>query len=312
MAPCCSIMINGFLRSYTCSLSLCVANLRFSSQLTKGRPKPQKVNRKNTGEKLAETRATRTHANSPHVSTSGTPIQSASSVAKPSQTPITPFRMRAVGTTFHADVSTQRCAHQPTSQADRPCVNTTNQWNEQALTGLRSSDPVRPNPNLQKTSFLAGIPYSSPDLSAPSLSPSKPSQARPSSASPSSPRRQGRIPSTGSRTLVMDVAQALQEAQTTAEAEVTAECSIPFSVPQQVEPPVLSSEKSELDFDNYSGRVMPSLAEEGSSARQGVNPDLFVQKETEINPEVKGQEQKTSPDSLPSVRPGTSCIEIRE
>ena len=167
VAPCCSIMINGFLRSYTCSLSLCVANLHFSSQLTKGRPKPQKVNRKNAGEKLAETRATRTLANSPHVPTPGTPIQSASLVAKPSLTPITPFRVRAAGTTFHADVSTQRCAHQPTSQADRPSVDATNQWNEQALMGIRSSDPVRPNPNLQKKSFLAGIPYPSPDLLLP-------------------------------------------------------------------------------------------------------------------------------------------------
>ena len=110
----------------------------------------------------------------------------------------------------------------------------------------------------------------------------------------------------------MDVAQALQEAQVTTEAEVTAECSIPFAVPQQVEPPVLSSEKYELDFDNYSGLVMPSLAEEGSSARQGVNPDLSEQKETEINPGVKGQKQKTSPDSLPPAWPGTSCIEICE
>ena len=108
----------------------------------------------------------------------------------------------------------------------------------------------------------------------------------------------------------MDVAQALQEAQSTTEAEATAKCSIPFAVPQQ--PPVLSSEKFELDFDNHSGRVTPSLAEESSAARKGVNPNLFVQKETEINPEVKGQGQKISPDSLPPVRPGTSCIEIRE
>ena len=306
-------MINGFLRSDTCSLSLCVANLRSSSQLTKGRPKPQKVNRKNTGDKLAETRATRTLVNSPRVPTSGTPSQSTSLVAKPLQTPITPFRIRAVGTTFHADVSTQLCAHQSTNQADRSSVNTTtNLWNEQALMGVRSSDPVRPNPNLQKKPFLAGIAHPPLDLSTPSLSPSKPSQARPSSASPSSPRRQGRIPSTGSRTLVMDVAQALQEAQATAEAEATAKSSIPCAAPQQVEPPALPSEKSELDFDKYSGRVMPSLAEEGPFARQGVSPELFVQKKTEIDPEVRRQEQQTCPDSLSPVRQGTSCIELRE
>lgn len=278
--------------------------MHFSSQLTKERPKPQKTNRKDTGKKPAETRTTSTLANSPHLPTPRTPFQSG---AKPSQTPITPPRIRAVGTTL----STQLCAHQPTSQADTPSANTADQWNELALMGDRSSDPAR-TLNLQKKPFLAGIDHSAPGLSIAPLSSPKPSQARPSSASPRSPRRQGRIPSTGSRTLVMDVAQALQEAQAITEAEVTTKGPIPFAAPQQVELPALPIENCKSDFDKFSGRVMPSLAEENLSTRQSVNPENVMQMKPEINPEVRRQEEQTCPDAPPPVWQDTSCIDIRE
>jgi hypothetical protein len=105
----------------------------------------------------------------------------------------------------------------------------------------------------------------------------------------------------------MDVAQALQEAQATTEAEVIAKSPIPFAAPRQVELPALPTEKRKSGFDKYSGHVMPLLAEEGSS---GVNHELALQMEVEINSNARGREN-TCPDSLPPVQ-DTSCIEIRE
>jgi hypothetical protein len=110
----------------------------------------------------------------------------------------------------------------------------------------------------------------------------------------------------------MDVAQALQEAQaTTTEAEVTAKSPISFATPRQAELPALPIEKRKSGFDKYSGQVMPSFAEEDSSARQGVNPELVMQMEVGINPDVRRQEQ-TCPDSLRPVQQDTNCIVIRE
>jgi hypothetical protein len=111
----------------------------------------------------------------------------------------------------------------------------------------------------------------------------------------------------------MDVAQALQEAQTTTitEAEVTAKNPIPFAAPRQVDLSALPIEKRKSGFDTYSGQGMPSLTEEGPFARQGVNPELVVQMEVKINPDVKGQEH-TCPDSLLPVQKDTNCIEICE
>ncbi|KAH9992667.1 hypothetical protein BJV77DRAFT_427565 [Russula vinacea] len=90
-------MINGFLRSYLYSLSFSVDN---SSQLTKGRPKPKKVYRKNVGEKLAETTVTRPFASPPCVPTPRPSVQNAMALAAtPSQTPVTAPPTHDVGPT---------------------------------------------------------------------------------------------------------------------------------------------------------------------------------------------------------------------
>lgn len=107
----------------------------------------------------------------------------------------------------------------------------------------------------------------------------------------------------------MDVAQAFQEAQTaTTEADVTAHSPIPYAAPQQVKLPALPIEKRKSGFDKYPGHVMQSLAEECLSSRQDLKPELDMQKEVEINSDVRGQEQ-TYPDNLLQ---DTRFIEIRE
>ncbi|KAN0105279.1 hypothetical protein V8E52_011193 [Russula decolorans] len=280
-----------------------------------GRPlvHPKRANQKNTGEWLSKTRVTSTLASSPRVPTPGPPVKSAIAqpatvTVVPSQSPITPPPTRAVGATSHTDVPTQPRSRQPTSQTDRPSADTTDQRNEQTSMAVRSSDLARPTtPNLQGKPFLVGIARPLPGLSTPPSSPTNPSQARPPSASPRSPRRQSRIPSTGSRALVMDVAQAFQGAQAvTTEADVTVPSPIPYAAPRQAELPALPIEKRKSGFDKYPGHVIPSLAEEG---RQDLKPELNMQKEVEINSDVRGQEQ-TYHDNLSPVRQDTRFIEI--
>ncbi len=111
----------------------------------------------------------------------------------------------------------------------------------------------------------------------------------------------------------MDVAQALQEAQeATTEAEVTAQSPISHPAPGQVKPelPALPIEKRKSGFDMYSDHVMPSLAEEGLSTRQSIQPELDMQ-EVEVDPDVRGEEQTYLDGFLP-VQQDTRFIEIRE
>ena len=104
----------------------------------------------------------------------------------------------------------------------------------------------------------------------------------------------------------MDVAQAFQGVQAvTTEAEVTAQSPIPYAAPRQAGLPALPIEKRN---DKYSVHVIPSLAEEG---RQDAKPELNMQKEVEINSDVRGREQ-TYHDNLSPVQQDTHFIEIRE
>jgi hypothetical protein len=109
----------------------------------------------------------------------------------------------------------------------------------------------------------------------------------------------------------MDVAQAFQEAQVAiTEAGATAQSPIPYAAPRQVELPALPIEKRKSGFDKPPGHVIPALAEEGLT-RQDLKPELNIQKEVEINSDVRGQEQ-TYPDNLSPARKDTRFIEIRE
>jgi hypothetical protein len=111
----------------------------------------------------------------------------------------------------------------------------------------------------------------------------------------------------------MDVAQTFKEAQATTETEVTAQGPISHAVPRQVEFPqaALPIEKPKLGLDKRSYHVTSSLAEEGLSTRQALKPKLNMQKDVEINSNVRGQE-KTYQDNLSPVQQDTRYIEIRE
>ena len=96
---------------------------------------------------------------------------------------------------------------------------------------------------------------------------------------PPSPTRHARIPSTGNRALVMEVAQALNEAvqQQEKEKEITA---VPASVApgsvlaRQLPSTSLSgpaAEKRKSSFERYSAIVMPPLAEERTPAASPAN-----------------------------------------
>lgn len=273
------------------------ATWHFTSQLTTERPKPKKANRKKTGDQLADTRGI---SCAPHVPTPELLAQSLmAQAATPTPTPtrITPPSPRVPGTS-HSDVSKQLNPHPPISKPDRSSANTTNPWNGQALISVRSPDSS--SPKSQENPFLIGVSHPLPDLSIPSPSPPKSSHGQPSSASPRPPRRQGRIPSTGSRTLVMDIAQALQGHVSTAEAETTTKSPVSLVA--------LPIEKRKSSFGKYSGRVISSVVEERTSTTRVVN---VVHTDVDINADASGQEQASSDSILPVQQDG-SFIEIRE
>ena len=313
MAPCYSTIINCLLRSGTYSLCLCGWFVH-SPQLTKGRPKPKKANRKDVGERPAEARTIRTLAGPPlHVQPSGPPAQSEiakAAIPTPSSTRITPPATRAVGTAFHADVPTQLSTHPPTSRHDKLGPNTTDRWNGQGLIGVGLSDSA--TSNLPEKPSLVGLAQPLPGPSIPSPPSPLRSQAQPSSAFPRSPRRQSRIPSTGSRTLVMDVAQALQEAQaSTNETGAANQSSVPIDAQRQAEVCAPPTEKRKSSFDKYSGREIPPLVEEHTATTRGINPEHAVRTEVDINADVRAQERGSSGGIL-SVQQDDNFIEIRE
>jgi hypothetical protein len=294
-------MVNCLLHSDTCSLALSVGDVR-SSQLTKGRPKPKKVNRKSADEQLAEMRHTKVPASAPSVPV---PVQSAvieAATPTPSRTCIAQPFTRAIATTSYVNVPTEISTHLLTTKPDRPSANTTD-GDAQAL-GVRWSDSAVPNP-----------PNKKPSLPGHSL-PSSPSQkllpSQPSSALPRPPRRQSRIPSTGSRTLVMDVAQALQEAHvSTTDAEATSKGPVSPVAPRRAEPQAPLIEKRKSSSDKYSGPAMPPLDEERTSTTRGINSGLVVQTGLEIDSDARAQEQ-ASPSRIPPSQQDDSSVEIRE
>lgn len=175
------------------------------SQLTTGRPKPKKASgRKHAGGLLPETGGgIRALAPNKPPSRSAT-AQGATRIFVPvrihqpsTHTPTTP-----------SPVSTLS----PIIKPDRPEPGISDRRSEQTSIGVTSTDSTAFSPKKKPSPFGLAGPDALPRVGR-SL-PSSPSQVPPSPAPPSrSPRRQSRIPSTGARALVMDVAQALQEAQ---------------------------------------------------------------------------------------------------
>lgn len=295
-----------------CSLSLLWGDVH-SPQLTKGRPKPKKASRRDAGERPAEARTVRTIVAPPRVHTSGPPAQSviAKAAIMPTHlTRITPAATRADDTASHVVEPTQLSTHPPTSKREGLRADSTDRWNGQELIGVGSSDSTPSKPWDVPSPVRLTQPLPGPSI--PSQPPPLRSQAQPSLASPRPPRRQSRIPSTGSRTLVMDVAQALQEVHaSTTEVGAANKSSSPLVAQRQAEFHASPIEKPKSSFDKYSSRVMPPLAEDRSATIRGVNPELFGQTEVEINAEVRVQERGSIDDILP-VQQDDSFIEIRE
>ncbi|KAI0297170.1 hypothetical protein BC826DRAFT_177664 [Russula brevipes] len=269
--------------------------------LTKGRPKPKKVNRKNADEQLAEMRHTKVPARAPGVPVpvqsavieAATPISSRTCIAQPFT--------RANATTSYVNVPTELSTHPLTTKPERPSTNTTD-GDAQAL-GVRWSDSAVPD-HPKKPSI--------PGHSLPSSSPQNLLPSQPSSALQRPARRQSRIPSTGSRTLVMDVAQALQEAHvSTTDAEATIKGPVSPVAPRRTEPQAPLIEKRKSSSDKYSGPAMPLLVEERTSTTRGVNSGLAVQTGLEIDSDARAQEQ-ASPSHIPPSQQDDSSVEIRE
>ncbi|KAF8274391.1 hypothetical protein EI94DRAFT_681860 [Lactarius quietus] len=145
---------------------------------------------------------------------------------------------------------------------------------EQALNSIRSPDSV--TSNLHKKSSLVGLAADRvlTGVISSSRQPQKPLSLQPASASPHSPRRQSRIPSTGSRALVMDVAQALQQAEVPPEGEVPIEGSIS---PQPVDHHAPPREKCKSNYIKHTAFMMPPLVEERALPARGVSPETEVE-----------------------------------
>ncbi|KAI0253990.1 hypothetical protein BJV78DRAFT_100670 [Lactifluus subvellereus] len=176
--------------------------------LTKGRPKPKKArasSRKRAGGLLPETGGggVRAAPTAPSATTRK-PLPSPRSATAHEEATRIPVPMRIHQPSTHTP-TTPSPSTSHIIKPDRPDPNISDRWSEQALSGSTS----------RKKPPLFGLAGPSSLILQVGLSlPSSPSQAQPSSsASPRSPRRQSRIPSTGARALVMDVAQALREAQ---------------------------------------------------------------------------------------------------
>ena len=263
---------------------------RCPSQLTTGRPKPKKAsNRKHAGGSLPETGGgvgelnpnptTRKPSTRNATAQGATRIPAPSRVDQPcTQTLVTPS---------HANIST------PHPSISRPNPDITDHVTSTDSAALNSKK--KPSPSIFG---LAGLDAALPP-------PQRPSQAPACPASPRSPRRQSRIPSTGTRALVMDVAQAMQEAQAS-----TSESSVP---PQQLELEAPLMEKRGSSFDRYSANVTAPLPEDCNlpTRTRSVCPEDVVQAKVEIisREDVSPDQQD---DSLVEIRElGSSLVLIR-
>ncbi|KAH9040635.1 hypothetical protein EDB85DRAFT_1924378 [Lactarius pseudohatsudake] len=245
--------------------------------LTKGRPKPKRASRKHTAEPLHEKDAFRIQTT--HASRSST----TSGAARTATLPPSPLQSSSD-------------THQPIFKP---------QIAEQALSGINSLGSVASN--VQKKPTLVGL---AADRVLPSIimSPSRPQKPllpQPASASARSPRRQSRIPSTGSRALVMDVAQALQEAHVPPETEVPIKSSI---APQQAEHHAPPMEKRKSSHDKYTAFMMSPLVEERVFPAGSVSPEPVVEV-GETSVDIASQESEV-PDVTVSGQKDDIFVEI--
>ncbi len=200
-------------------------------------------------------------------------VRTATFVPSPSQSrdsPLSAGAAPASGTTSHADSEAPLDTFLPISKlqiAER-----------RVLSGIKPPDSVALN--VRKKPTLVGLAADGVlpgTIIPPSESrPQKSLPAQSASAPPRSPRRQSRIPSTGSRALVMDVAQALQEAQVPPGAEALIETSITPQRAERLSPPT-EKHKHKSTCDEYTAFVTPPLVEECAFPGKVVGPQSAVE-----------------------------------
>lgn len=172
-----------------------------------------------------------------------------------------------------------------------PVSRVTDKWADQAIIGVRPapsktliesrSDLAKSNPNgLLGRRALPGLTTSTPSLPSEIFN-----QEDKQGRSPSTPPgRHTRIPSTGNRATIMDVAQAwskqsVRPPSTTVDAEVaddTMQNESPEMIeslaeaiprPRQMTPPNVQAEKRKSSYEKYSAIILPSLPEEKTPAQ---------------------------------------------
>jgi hypothetical protein len=284
-------MINCY-RGSVLSLSVRMTSL---TQLTTERPKPKKAgNRKNAGGLSPETGGGVRILSSSGITQKPSTRSAAAQGGMPTPSP---GRVRQSSTDTdltpsHANVLTPLNTN---PLASRPNYDLSKRWNEQSSIGITSSDSAVLYPKEPSSAGSAGLDP---------LPPQKPSRTQPSPASPRSPRRQSRIPSTGSRALVMDIAQALQEVH----GAPTAGTEVPPAAPQQWELQAPTMEKRKSSSDKYSTVVMPPLAEERKQlTTRVVIPEAVVKAKVESMSDVASPENNILP-----CQQDESTVEIRE
>lgn len=242
--------------------------------LTKGRPKPNKASRKHMAEPLHEREGLTSY-----VSRSST-----ASGAKRIATLIpssSPNRVISPSTVTLANPQSPLDTLQPIS---KPRIE---RQAERAVISVKSPDSVALNGH--KKPSLAGL---ATDRVLPTISHSsqlnRPLSPQSASASPHSPRRQSRIPSTGSRALVMEVAQALRQAPAPPDAEVPIKCSV---VPRRAEhhappmekleervlPPRSVSLELEVEIGETSADLVSQESEMSYATISDQKDDIFVE-----------------------------------
>lgn len=170
-----------------------------------------------------------------------------------------------------------------------------------ALPGLASSTPTPPNNNAPGVPRAFQVTHSEPPEKM-VVSPSPPSKYPFEPTRPTTPNRHSRIPSTGNRPTVMDVAQAFADpdihsptaAEESPESEEEPE-PLPMLKPtlrQNIIPPAFAEKRRSSYNEKYSALVLPPLKEEatptptpaGTLAR-GISP--VVQAEIEQRQSVQ-------------------------
>ncbi|GAW05454.1 gelsolin repeat [Lentinula edodes] len=215
-----------------------------------------------TKERARKPKKSQRQSTTPVSSNTGPPISVTQQTVKPADSPVVPFESESP-TRFEPLRPTPVSR---TSGGPGKLGRVADRWAEQAIIGISGMVGRRALPGLAATPTI--LPKSSEKSPvSPSLASKYPSEP----TRPTTPSRHSRIPSTGNRATVMDVAQAFTEPQKQTEPEkaspevIEAPASLPPLNPnfrQNINPPALSERRRSSYQEKYSAIVLPPLREE--------------------------------------------------